>query len=88
VRHHETGRQLVLDGVPAEHGLGRDAKRQRQREQREVAAKRSATPHDQRAHDGHDADQARDDPIRKLDQRVGLQRRVDVAVAARPVRAA
>ena len=88
VGHHEARGELVDDGQAAEHGLGEHAERQREREQRQVAAERPA-PEREHGHERHgDADDRADDAVAELDQRVGLQRRVGVPVAARPVRAA
>jgi len=53
-----------------------------------VAAERPALPGEGGDSHRDDADQPRDDAVGELDQRMGLQLGIDVAVAARPVRAA
>jgi len=88
VRHNEPRREFVLDRVAAEHRLRDHAERKRKPERHQVAPERPAPRRQERREHGHDADEAGDDAVRELNQRMGLERRVHVAIAPRPVRAA
>ena len=83
------GASLSLDREAAEHRLRDDAERQRQREQREVAAERPPPPREDR--DGHGDARRRSRTTTRLENSISAcvcSGGIDVAVAARPVRAA
>ena len=79
---------MLADGEAPEHGLSHDAEREGHREPGEVAPERTAREREHGDDTAHHADQPRQRPVAELDQRVGGQRRVDLAVAFRPGRAA
>ena len=65
-----------------------DAERQQHADQREVAPERAAAEREQPGRGGDEADEAGQHPVAELDHGVRLERRRDLAVALRPVRAA
>ncbi len=88
VAHHPAVVELAFHGQAAEHRLRDHAQRQQRAQPHQLAAVRAPAQRAQPRQAGGDRDRDRDHAVGELDQRVRSQRRVDVAVALRPGRAA
>jgi hypothetical protein len=80
--------ERAFDREAAEHGLSDDAERQQTADPGQVAPVGAPAQRQQPRQAGRDHDRDRDHPVGELDHRMGVQRRIHVAVALRPCRAA
>ena len=83
--HHESRREVMEHGEPAEHSLGDNAERQQERQPGQIAPKRAPGEGKHGGDHRDDPDDRRDRPIPELDQSVHAERRQRSPAALRPV---